>query len=100
MGALMVVLVFPTPQFGGELPGRAEDRSPVKLLSIRAVAALDFAVDLGAARRDAPMRDAEIPEPAADVDPPGHLLGGDGAGPGARVARPRVAGIERYGGIQ
>ncbi len=26
MWALMVVLVFPTPQFGGELPGRAEDR--------------------------------------------------------------------------
>src|SRR6202047_2105862 len=69
MGALMVVLVFPTPQFGGELPGRAEDRSPVKLLSIGAVAALDFAVDLGAARRDAPMRDAEIPEMPGEIGP-------------------------------
>jgi len=69
MGALMVVLVFPTPQFGGELPGRAEDRSPVKLLSIRAVATLDFAVDLGAARRDASMRDAEIPEMPGEIGP-------------------------------
>ena len=69
MWALMVVLVFPTPQFGGELPGRAEDRSSVKLLSIRAVAALDFAVDLGAARRDAPMRDAEIPEMSGEIGP-------------------------------
>ena len=69
MWTLMVVLVFPTPQFGGELPGRAEDRWPVKLLSIRAVAALDFAVDLGATRRDAPMRDAEIPEMPGEIGP-------------------------------
>jgi len=68
MGALMVVLVFPPPQFGGELPGACGRSFAGKtLLSIRAVAALDFAVDLGAARRDAPMRDAEIPEIPGEI---------------------------------
>ena len=56
MGALMVVLVFPTPQFGNELPRRAEDRAAVELLPIGAVAALDFPIDLGATRRDASLQ--------------------------------------------
>jgi hypothetical protein len=69
MWAPMVVLVFPTPQFGGELHARAEDRSSTRLLSVRAVAALDFAVDFAAARRDTPMRVAEIPEMSGEIGP-------------------------------
>ncbi len=69
MGALVVAFVFPAPQFGDKLPGRPEDRGAVELLAIRAMAALDFPVDLGATRRDAPVRDANIPEVPGEIHP-------------------------------
>ncbi len=67
MGASMVVLVFPAAQFRGELAGRTERRPSIELLPVRAVAALNFAVDLGAARRDMPMGDPEIPEMPSEI---------------------------------
>jgi hypothetical protein len=60
MGTPMVVLVLPAAQFGGELTGRAERGPSIELFLIRAVAAFDLAVDLGAARRNVPMGDAEV----------------------------------------
>ena len=51
----MVVFVLPAAEFGGQLTRCAECRPAIKLLPIRAVASFDFAVDLGAARRDVLM---------------------------------------------
>lgn len=47
----MVLFVLPS-ELLGELGGGSEDLPPVELVFIGSMAALDFAVDLGAARRN------------------------------------------------
>jgi hypothetical protein len=65
----MVVFVLPAPQFGGELGRGAECCPSVELFPVCAVAAFDFAVDLGAAWRDVPMGDAKVSQMPSEVGP-------------------------------
>jgi hypothetical protein len=72
----MVVLVLPRAQLADELgPGR-EGHSPVELILVGAMAALDLPIRLGAAGRDVLVGDAEIVEMPGEVGAPfGAVIG-------------------------
>ena len=59
--AAIVVFVLPLAELPGELGGIPEDHAPVELVFVHPMAALDFAIGLGAAPRNLPVGHPEIP---------------------------------------
>ena len=65
----MVVFVLPLAELLGELGGVPEHHAPVELVFVRPMAALDLSIGLGAATRNLPVGNPEIPQVPGKVGP-------------------------------
>jgi hypothetical protein len=63
----VVVLVFPAPQFGGELGNRTERCPAIELVLIGSMAALNFPIALRAPGRDVAMSNPEIAQMPGEI---------------------------------
>jgi len=65
----MVVFVLPVAELLGELGRVPKDHAPVELVFVRPMAALDLSIGLGAAPRNLPVGQPEIPQVPGEVGP-------------------------------
>jgi hypothetical protein len=65
--AAIVVLVLPLAKFLSELGRVSQDHAPVEFVFVGPMTALDFSIRLGAAPRNLPMGNPEVPQVPGEV---------------------------------
>ena len=69
MKTAMVVFMLPLAELLGELGRSPEDHTPIELVFIRPMTALDLPIDLGAASRNLAVDHPEVPQVPGEVGP-------------------------------